>query len=258
MQIEYAAVGSNCSKLLDGVCHIKTLDCLSVVQSVEGTYDITLSGGNKHSTSLGGFFVAPSSIQQTIVHRADKDTKQMSFRWLFLSIKINNAYYFDDIYELPVILPKDAQEKMNAAFDEIFLSKNVFKQYSCYYKVAEILASVSKPKETPIGNSVKSAINFIKNNYSRKITIDHLAKVVNLSQSRLFSLFKKEFGVSPISYINSYRLSVAANELTETQKTVTQIACAVGIDDPIYFNKMFKKAYQLSPTQYRKTYTIDK
>ena len=147
MQIEYVSIGSNHSKLLDGVCHIKTLDCLSVVQSVEGTYDITLSCDKKHSTSRGGFFVAPSSVQQTIVHRADKATKQMSFRWLFLSIKINNSYYFDDIYELPVILPKDAQEKMNAVFDEIFSSDNIYKQYSCYYKVAEILASISKQKE---------------------------------------------------------------------------------------------------------------
>lgn len=254
IQIEYAARGDNCSESLEGVCHIKTLDCISIVQSTIGHYEISLAGGKAHNTTEGGFFIAPSCVRQTIIHHADKATNNMAFRWLFLNIKINNLYYFDDIYELPIILPKSAQFKMHQVFDELFSTQNIYRQYSCYYKIAEILSDVSKEKTEPIASNIKQAIHFIKNNYSQKITIKDLAKAVNLSESHFYSIFRKSFGVSPIAYINSYRLSVAANALTQTNNTITEVSYLVGIDDPIYFNKMFKKAYQMSPTQYRNLY----
>ncbi|MBO5797762.1 MAG: helix-turn-helix domain-containing protein, partial [Clostridia bacterium] len=54
--------------------------------------------------------------------------------------------------------------------------------------------------------------------------------------------------------LNSYRMSIAAELLPGTTKPISQISAEVGIDDSIYFNKMFKKYYQMSPTEYRNCY----
>ena len=49
--------------------HVKILPYLSIVQSVEGSYDIALGDGVKHQTGEGGFFIAPAGVQQRIVHQ---------------------------------------------------------------------------------------------------------------------------------------------------------------------------------------------
>jgi transcriptional regulator GlxA family with amidase domain len=84
--------------------------------------------------------------------------------------------------------------------------------------------------------------------------VKNIAEGVNLSESHLFAVFKKEIGISPITYLNNYRLSVAADELIKTDKTVVEIADIVGIGDSVYFNKIFRKSYQMSPSKYREIY----
>ena len=69
----------------DNLQHIKVLPYLSIVQSVEGSYDIALGRGDMQQTGDGGFFIAPAHIQQTIVHHVDPRSKRMRARWLFLS-----------------------------------------------------------------------------------------------------------------------------------------------------------------------------
>ena len=58
--------------------------------------------------------------------------------------------------------------------------------------------------------------------------------------------------MSPIKYLNNYRLSVASDLLTKTNDSVKTIAEKVGINDQFYFSKLFKAKYFKSPQQYRK------
>ena len=83
------------------VKHVKVLPWLSVVQSVEGSYDITLGTGRKEQTGDGGFFIAPSGVQQTIVHHVNSESGRMKSRWLFIDVEINNAYKLDSLYKFP-------------------------------------------------------------------------------------------------------------------------------------------------------------
>jgi AraC-like DNA-binding protein len=62
-------------------------------------------------------------------------------------------------------------------------------------------------------------------------------------------------GCSPIAYLNYYRLSLAADLLTETDAAVGKIGYSVGITDPLYFSKLLKRVYKLSPKEYRRLYS---
>lgn len=252
--LDYAIKNGFNSNMYDGTQHTKVLPYLSVVQAVKGNYDIQLGKSEVYNTADKGFFVAPSNVQQVILHHAEKSGENMICRWVFLKIKINDNYIFDDLYHLPIILPEPVKSQMNLVFDRLFASNDIFSEYICYYEIVKLLSLVAEKKECPLPVFLDHALTYIAENYQQKITIQDIAKTVNISEPYLFSAFKKRMGISPISYLNNYRLSIAAELLLNTTKNITEIAAYVGIGDSIYFNKLFKKYYQMSPTQYRKSH----
>ena len=254
IHIEYAHKSGVSSATCNGSCHTKVLPYLSVVQAVEGSYDIQLDNGKTYNTGNGGFFIAPANVQQRIVHNVSPTSKKMVCRWIFIKIKINDIYSFDEKFRFPTILPEKIKSEMNAVFDKLFCSDNAFDEYICYYKIVKLLSLVANEKEQRLPPYIEEALHYIKDNYREKISVEDIAAQVQLSSSHLFAVFKKEMGVSPISFLNSYRMSIAAEQLQGTTKSINQIASEVGIDDSIYFNKMFKKHYQMSPTEYRNCY----
>ena len=59
-------------------------------------------------------------------------------------------------------------------------------------------------------------------------------------------------GITCIDYINDYRLNIATNLLETTDIQVMEIANKVGISNVSYFNRIFKKKFNLTPKEYRK------
>lgn len=58
-------------------------------------------------------------------------------------------------------------------------------------------------------------------------------------------------GEAPVEFIRSYRLKRAAQLLRDKFGTVSQVAIAVGFDNPAYFAKCFKEKFQQSPSSYQ-------
>jgi len=238
----------------ENIKHIKVLPYLSIVQSVEGSYDIAIGSGETKQTGEGGFFIAPSEVQQTIVHHVNADSGKMSARWIFLDVEINNIYKIDTLYKFPAVIDNDLKIKFNKIFDSIFATNNIFDNYGDCYKLLGILLQISTPIEKEPHSGIKNAVIYIKENYSKNITIEKLAKLSHMSESNFYATFKKVFGNSPISYLNHYRLSIAAAKLNESDQSINEISSSVGITDPLYFSKLFKKTYGMSPKDYRRMY----
>lgn len=95
---------------------------------------------------------------------------------------------------------------------------------------------------------VRSAI---ERDCRRAWTITALAKLVNLSPSRLRHLFKSETGITPNQFIKEVRLSEAENLLRTTFLRVKEIMNRVGFLDESHFGHEFKKTYGVSPSKYR-------
>lgn len=258
IDLEYMSKSGFNSSAADGMCHVKTLPYLSVVQAVVGNYDIALANNEMYNTGEKGFFIAPADIRQTIVHHVDKNSKNMICRWVFLKIKINDLYFLDELYDFPVILPTQYQKSLDSIFNRLFKTDTVFDEYVCYYEIVKILSLVAQEKPSKTLFDLGNVFQYIKDNYSAKITVKDLAQKAAVSDSHFYSVFKKATGLSPIAYLNNYRLSIAADNLLKSDRTITEIAGSVGIFDPIYFNKMFRKAYQMSPSKYREVYKIDR
>lgn len=231
----------------------KILPHLSIVQSVKGSYGIKIGNRTMESTGDGGFFIAPANILQTIEHNLNPQSGTMENRWLFVDMVINGKYRPDFIYDFPTILPKEKQTEMNSLFDELFDTDDIFDKYSICYRIMKLLISIGTPKESIHGKTLQNVISYIIQNYSSPITMEELAGIAHMSQSNLHAVFKKQFAISPISYINHYRITLAAEELLQTDKPIGDIAISVGIPDQLYFSKLFKKIYGVSPRAYRNT-----
>lgn len=94
-------------------------------------------------------------------------------------------------------------------------------------------------------------IAYMRGNLHCKLSLSDLARVVNLSRSRMRHLFKAETGTSPARYLHSLRIEQAKELLEVTTLSVAQIMIRVGVRDRSYFDREFKKAYGLTPIQYR-------
>lgn len=101
---------------------------------------------------------------------------------------------------------------------------------------------------------IQAVIHFMNENLNRALSLEELAKAINLSPSRLSHLFKTETGLSPVQYWKSLRLHEAAKLLTQTFLRVQEITQQVGIQDESHFYRDFKKAFGLTPLQFRTRY----
>ena len=81
--------------------------------------------------------------------------------------------------------------------------------------------------------------------------VSELARLVNLSTSRLSHLFKAKMGVSLRTFIAERRLETAAELLRSTDLRVKEISYRLGYGQEPSFTRAFKKKYRLTPLAYR-------
>lgn len=98
---------------------------------------------------------------------------------------------------------------------------------------------------------VEQAIHYMRENIEQHITMDEVLRYVGYSQSHFSTVFKKKTGVSPITYINRLKIEHACRLLRTTDMKVNQICYKVGIEDALYFSRLFSKIMNMSPTDYR-------
>lgn len=253
-QIKYLKKSGFYSMDNENVRHTKVLPYLSVVQSVEGSYDISLGADRTYQTTEGGFFIAPSNLRQTIVHHVNKESGKMSARWIFIDVEINRSFSLDQLYQFPVVINDERGNDLNTLFDRIFKTDDIWQNYSDCYALVGLLLRSATPLPDGLHRGIQDAVAYIKGNYMSEITVGMLANTAKMSESNFYSVFKKQMGVPPISYLNNYRLSIAADKLTDTARRIGEISYSVGINDPLYFSKLFKKTYGMTPKEYRAAY----
>lgn len=92
---------------------------------------------------------------------------------------------------------------------------------------------------------------YIHDHYRENITLDSLARLAGLSPTHFARVFRKQFGVSPVSLVIEKRIAVACSLLTHSTMPVKQVSEAVGYEDPYYFSRLFHRRTGMSPTDYR-------
>ncbi len=100
---------------------------------------------------------------------------------------------------------------------------------------------------------IANVVKYIKEHLTEKnISVDSLAEIACLSTSHFFKQFKNTLGISPVDYINSERVNFAKKLLAENNRQISDVAYMSGFNNVSYFNRIFKKYEQMSPSSYAK------
>lgn len=234
----------------DGFFVKKSLPVLSVVQAIEGSYQISLDGRPACSTGEMGAFIAPAETLQSITHHVNPQTGQMRAHWVFLDVLINGAYPLDSLYSFPVLLPPKDQQTLYNLIRRLLSGRALCDDLSDLYQLIKILLNcgTQRPKADPMMNEI---ISFVGKNYMKKLTVQDIGTHLSLSSPSVFRKFQSFFGKSPANYLNDVRLSQAAILLETTNYSVAAISREAGFEDAFYFSRLFRAKYGVSPSRYR-------
>ena len=130
---------------------------------------------------------------------------------------------------------------------------------STLIKVLSLISSsenanaVGKPViEDKKAKRMQKILLYIMNNYQNTITLEEMAKLVDLDKSSFCIFFKKMTGKTFFSYLTEYRIESSCQMITKTNLTIAEICFASGFNDVPYYNRVFKKIKNIRPTEYRK------
>ncbi|HMF71923.1 MAG TPA: AraC family transcriptional regulator [Flavitalea sp.] len=216
-------------------------------------------GKEMFELSTGDFIFLPAKTQ----HRYESDEKNpWSIYWLHFSgatatVILEMMLLYHKSYKATV----ESGNRRENMFDELYM--NLERGYSlenlCYVSMSlyHFLSSfifhghfntveVSNRKD-----AVNIAINFMRENLQKLLTLDEISGQVSLSSSHFSYLFRQRTGFAPMEYFNHLKMQKACQYLLFTDMRIKEISNQVGFDDPYYFSRLFSKLMGLSPLQYR-------
>lgn len=96
----------------------------------------------------------------------------------------------------------------------------------------------------------KIVLSFISDHYMEKLTLEQMAASLSMNKNYFCRFFQELTGSTPMEYVNYYRIESACEQLTGTDKPITEVAFDCGFSDVSYFIKVFRKYKDKTPSQY--------
>ncbi|MBD3919920.1 helix-turn-helix domain-containing protein [Paenibacillus sp. PR3] len=104
----------------------------------------------------------------------------------------------------------------------------------------------------------EQASEMIRQQYAEDISLQSVARQINVNPSYLSRVFKQETGSNFVSFLTEVRMEKAKQLLQNKQMKVYEVADRVGYPNTAYFSKLFKKLMGQTPEEYRSILMIDK
>ena len=104
-----------------------------------------------------------------------------------------------------------------------------------------------------IGQLVKT---YVKNNLSKKITLNDIAWKLHCSTVTLTEHFKREYGITIMEYVMKKRMEKAERMLMNSELSISEISEECGFPDIEYFSRCFKNLHGMSPSSWKKLYGV--
>ncbi|MGE5583305.1 MAG: response regulator [Bacillota bacterium] len=123
-------------------------------------------------------------------------------------------------------------------------------------RLTEVLARISDyihiRKSNKFYQTIEKAKEFLRSNYAKEdLTLDEVARYVNMGPCYLSFTFKQEVGTNFTDYLNQIRLEKAKELLMVSNYKSYEVCYMVGYNNPTYFSTVFKKYVGVSPTEFK-------
>lgn len=157
-------------------------------------------------------------------------------------VKLNNFHSFDFQFNVILNLPTEQNMYTNFAACE-YLVHLLTDLFQSSYKSSQNFHSYS--------SEIQTALEFIKENYHKQVTLDDLCDHIHMSKYYFINVFKNYTGSTPHEYIVNYRIGKAKHLLRTTNLSINEICQHIGFNDQSYFIKIFRKLNNITPNKYR-------
>ncbi|MBC8079548.1 MAG: response regulator [Gorillibacterium sp.] len=105
--------------------------------------------------------------------------------------------------------------------------------------------------------AIEAALQYIKEHYSEDITLEKVASTVFLNPVYFSQLFKQKTGQGYKDYVIFLRLEQAKRLLLNPKLKLAEIAERIGYQDMRHFTQLFRKRFEITPTEYRQQQNIN-
>ncbi|MFD1631999.1 AraC family transcriptional regulator [Pseudopedobacter beijingensis] len=215
-----------------------------------------------YDLGAGEFVIIPKGLNTK--YYADGDNP-WSFYWFYFKdndeiIKQILAFFykFNKNYKGFLEYGTERMALFNTVFDRLnkgYSDDNLIMLNICLMNFLTSLSFIITEGETSFHKGqgrISQSIEKMNKHLETSISLETLAKDINLSVSQFSLLFKNRTGVSPIDYFNQLKIQNACKYLDNTSMQIKEIAYKIGIHDAAYFSRLFKKIKGVSPADYRK------
>ena len=228
----------NCEKKHSFGPAIRTYWLIHYIISGCGIYKIK---NKTHKVHTGEMFVIPP--YEETYYEADSEDP-WNYIWIGFTTNGNLPT------QLPYIIKCPEASKIFIAMKNC---ENLTNARSAYLsaKLWDLFALLLETKNSTF-DYVDNALECIHSEYMHDITVEEIAKRLNLDRTYFSVIFKRKVGVSPKQYLLNYRMNVAISLMNSNNASVSIIAHSVGYTDLYTFSKAFKRHFGISPTKYSK------
>lgn len=251
---------------------------MEMIYTVRGKGIVTVQT-NQYIVEEGDIIIIAPETLHSIKQLNKDEMEYFNILFDFNLLEDNNSHcyekYLKEIYEhtkiLPVHLRKNQEltvsltpylqylignRKKKYLNDELMVKSNLYAILHHLNQYCDISDNPSIKLEKNY-TKIKKVIYYVQEHYFEKITVQKAAMLINYSASYFSKLFHELTGTSFTQYLKEYRLEIAADKLTNTDKTITEIAEETGFHNLPYFTRSFQRKYGVSPNRYRKSPIIE-
>lgn len=105
-----------------------------------------------------------------------------------------------------------------------------------------------------VDRRVRRALELMGRDAIGRINVDDVASRVGMSRAHFYRQFRKDFGVSPLHAINSFRIAWARNRIGAGELRIADISDQLGFSTPGHFTRFFEMHIGVSPSEYRRRF----
>ncbi|HEY4390636.1 MAG TPA: helix-turn-helix domain-containing protein, partial [Paenibacillus sp.] len=136
-------------------------------------------------------------------------------------------------------------------YEELLLEERLEDLHSLILRLLDKCLEYHQALDPRPQSYAEQACAIIRSQYAEDISLQTVAKQINVNPSYLSRIFKQETGENFVTYLTRFRIEKAQYYLRDRSFKVYEIADKVGYRNTAYFSKIFKKMMGLSPEEYR-------
>ncbi|MEQ1899953.1 MAG: AraC family transcriptional regulator [Devosia sp.] len=133
-----------------------------------------------------------------------------------------------------------------------YLARAIASQLVRHHSTRNVRTDPPLAPPADIGPVVAHAVEFMRSNLDRQISLDTIAAVVNRSPSHFARQFRQELGLPPHQYLLVLRLKRAQHLLQNSRTSIAEIAFECGFSHQEHLTRMFRRWFDTTPAAYRK------